>query len=95
MQYDREYISLNKLSNCLELPATYLKDLAKKGSIPALNVNGRLRFNPESVQLALDDLAAKKSIKEIADYMADGGTESNEIIARIELLNQRLDEAGL
>jgi hypothetical protein len=36
-----------------------LRNLANKGDIPKLDVNGRLRFNPEAVQKALDELAAK------------------------------------
>ena len=52
------YVSLEALAVELGLPKVYLKQLAVKGSIPCLNVNGRLRFNPVAVQQALDKLAA-------------------------------------
>jgi predicted transcriptional regulator len=55
----KQYISVEVLSAKTKLPQKYLKELAKKNVIPALNVNGRLRFNPEAVQQALDKLAAK------------------------------------
>jgi len=57
--YDTEYISLSRLSSRLGLPEAYLKNLAASGSIPSLNINGRLRFNPDAVQQALDELASK------------------------------------
>jgi hypothetical protein len=58
--YDTDiYISISILSIRLGLPEAYLKNLAAKGDIPKLNVNGRLRFNPEAVQKALDKLAAE------------------------------------
>jgi hypothetical protein len=53
------YVSLDALAVELCLPKTYLKSLANKGDIPKLDVNGRLRFNPEAVQKALDNIAAK------------------------------------
>lgn len=53
------YVSLEALAVELGLPKLYLKQLAVKGSIPFLNVNGRLRFNPVAVQQALDKLAAR------------------------------------
>lgn len=53
------YISLEALAAELCLPKTFLRNLANKGDIPKLDVNGRLRFNPEAVQKALDELAAK------------------------------------
>ena len=51
------YLSLEALAAELCLPKRYLKSLAEKRSIPALDVNGRLRFNPETVQKALDNIA--------------------------------------
>jgi len=54
-----KYVSLEALAAELCLPKAYLKQLTVKGSIPALNVNGRLRFNPKAVQHALDKLASK------------------------------------
>ena len=53
------YISLESLAVELGLPKSYLKQLAVKGSIPCLNINGRLRFNPATVQQAIDKLAVK------------------------------------
>jgi hypothetical protein len=53
----QEYISLEVLAAKLRLPLKYLRELAKTNSIPSLNVNGRLRFNPVSVQQALDRIA--------------------------------------
>jgi len=54
-----KYISLEVLAATFRLPINYLRELAKANSIPSLNVNGRLRFNPAAVQQALDKLAAK------------------------------------
>ena len=58
--FDAEFISLSRLSNRLGLPEAYLKNLAASGSIPSLNINGRLKFNPEAVQQALDKLAEQE-----------------------------------
>lgn len=54
-----EYISLEILATKLNLPQSYLRNLVANHQIPALNVNGRLRFNFEAVKEALADLAAK------------------------------------
>ena len=54
----QEYISLEVLAAKLRLPLKYLRKLAKTNKIPSLNVNGRLRFNPDAVQEALDKIAA-------------------------------------
>ena len=54
-----EYISLEILAAKLRLPQSYLRNLAEKSQIPALNVNGRLRFNLVAVQQVLTGLAAK------------------------------------
>lgn len=54
-----KYVSLSALARGLGLPSGYLKDLAEKKQIPSLQINRRLRFNPEAVQSALDELAAK------------------------------------
>jgi excisionase family DNA binding protein len=53
------YIPLSIISKELGLPTTYLKELAEQHKIRALKVYGRLRFNPEAVKQALDELAAK------------------------------------
>ena len=55
----RKYISLEALAATFGLPQNYLRELSKTHKIPLLNINGRLRFNPEAVQQALDGLAAK------------------------------------
>jgi hypothetical protein len=54
-----KYISLEALAATFRLPLNYLRELAKANKIPSLNINGRLRFNPEAVQSALDKLAAE------------------------------------
>jgi excisionase family DNA binding protein len=53
------FITLDRLATRLNLPKTYLVELAEHRTIPALNVNGRLRFNVESVRQALNELATK------------------------------------
>jgi excisionase family DNA binding protein len=57
---EKKYITLKDLSYRLGLSGNYLRDLAKDGKIPSLNVNGRLRFNLDAVQRALNGLAAKR-----------------------------------
>lgn len=59
--YDTEFISLSRLSSRLGLPEAYLKNLAASGSIPSLNINGRLRFNPAAVQQAINKIADQRS----------------------------------
>ena len=54
------YISLEVLAAKVGLPKAYLKELTAKGLIPSLNVSGRLRFNPDAVKAALNELAAKR-----------------------------------
>ena len=55
-----DYLSLETLSLHLCLPKVYLQRLLKEGKLPYLDTgNGRIRFNPEVVQLILDDLAQK------------------------------------
>jgi hypothetical protein len=58
-EIETKFISLDRLSGHLGLPANYLRELSDKCLIPRLNVRGRLRFNPVAVQNALDNLAAK------------------------------------
>lgn len=53
-----KYISIEVLAASLNLPQKYLKELSSQGVIPSLCINGRLRFNPQTVQQALDNLAA-------------------------------------
>jgi len=55
------YCSLEALAATFQLPQHFLRELALRGDIPALNVNGRLRFNQVEVQIALDKLAGKKA----------------------------------
>ena len=52
-----EYLPLEALAATVGLPRRYLKDLAGRGDIPALNVNGRLRFDEGAVREALARLA--------------------------------------
>jgi len=54
------YNPLNVTARLLGLPAPYIKELAQQGKIPFLKIRNRLRFNPEAVQEALDEIAANK-----------------------------------
>jgi hypothetical protein len=54
------YCSLEALAATLQLPQKFLRDLAHKGDIPSLNINGRFRFNPLQVQETLDRLAEQQ-----------------------------------
>ena len=54
-----EYISLDALAASLGLPRTYLRRLATEGTIPVLQVSGRLRFDEKAVREALRVLAAE------------------------------------
>lgn len=47
------YISLDVLATRLGLPRTFLREHARRGTIPALNVHGRLRFEETAVRDAL------------------------------------------
>ena len=55
----KRFVNLKSLSKCLNLSENYLKQLSLEGKIPVLYVNGRLRFNPDAVRSALDELASK------------------------------------
>jgi hypothetical protein len=57
------YHSLESLAATLRLPKTYLRDLAKSGTIPVLVVGGRLRFDVVQVQRALRVLAKDRASK--------------------------------
>ena len=61
------YLSLESLAIDLGLPGKFLKELTAKGTIPSLNVNGRIRYNPVQVQNALDELA---------DSQTEGGSNA-------------------
>ena len=54
-----KFVSLNRLASETKLPKKYLLRLAEKKKIPALQINGRYRFNLATAQQALADLAAK------------------------------------
>ena len=56
---ENTFVTLDTLVNIFNLPKGYLRKLADENLIPSLNVNGRLRFNSEAVQKALDELATK------------------------------------
>jgi len=55
------YKTLSVTARMLGLPTTYIKELAERNKIPVLKVKDRMRFNPEAVQKALDELAAEGS----------------------------------
>jgi hypothetical protein len=51
------FVSLDALAVRLGLPRAFLRKLSKSGEIPALNVNGRIRFDETVVREALTGLA--------------------------------------
>jgi hypothetical protein len=51
-----KFVNLNVLSQNLGLPAKYLRQLALSRKIPVLNVNGKLRFDLDAVEHALEKL---------------------------------------
>jgi hypothetical protein len=53
------YYSLEALAIATGLPRTYLRQLTVAGEIPALDVNGRLRFDIGQVRSALLRLAER------------------------------------
>lgn len=57
--FDNEYISLSHLTRKLRLPKLYIQQQAKAGIIPHLNINGRMRFQEQTVRQALDKLAGQ------------------------------------
>jgi len=52
-----EYMSLEALAAGLHLPKRFLRRLASQRLIPALDVNGRLRFDEVQVREALRTLS--------------------------------------
>jgi hypothetical protein len=52
------FVSVNKLSHELNLPASWLKSEARAGRIPSLKVGRRLLFDPAQVGQALSARAA-------------------------------------
>jgi len=56
---ENSFLSLDKLARQLRLPRHFLRDLATKGMIPALEVRGRLRFSLVEVQKSLNRLAKR------------------------------------
>ena len=56
---DTTYYSLEAVAAKLNLPQTFIRQLADEKKIPCLNVRGRLRFNPAAVQAARDRIAEK------------------------------------
>jgi len=60
---DDEYISLYVLAARLKLPRPFLRDCARRGSVPSLTVGGRLRF---------DEMAVREALREMAQGRADG-----------------------
>lgn len=53
------FLSLEELSTKLNLPRTYLRQLADAGTIPCLRPGGRRRFDTKAVGEALSRLAAQ------------------------------------
>lgn len=53
------YVSLDTLARVLALQRAFLRELARDGAIPCLEVGGRMRFDPDAVREALRDLAAR------------------------------------
>lgn len=60
METRKIFLNLEALAAELGLPQYYLRDLAKQRKIPALDVNGRLRFDPQDVGEALARLARQE-----------------------------------
>lgn len=58
------YVSLEGLTATFRLPLSYLRELAETNKIPSLNIKGRLRFNPEAVQEALNKMASVRDNNE-------------------------------
>lgn len=56
-----KYITLGAMAEAVDLPRAYLRELAEAKKIPCLFVNGRLHFNPQAVESALDLLAVNKA----------------------------------
>ena len=59
-----KFVRLNVLVQDFGLPAAYLRDLAVNQKIPSLNVHGKLRFDLDAVECALDKLAMGEDVKE-------------------------------
>ena len=58
---EESYLSLEALAAIIALPQKYLRDLAQRGQIPFLDVNGRKRFCESHVRYALAELANNTS----------------------------------
>jgi predicted site-specific integrase-resolvase len=57
---DKKLVNLIGLSEELQLPIDWLRVQAESGRIPCLFISRKkMRFNPEAVEKALADLAAK------------------------------------
>jgi len=54
-----QFVPLDALAAELALPRSYLRRLAEEGVVPALDVNGRLRFDVGAVRDALARIAAR------------------------------------
>lgn len=60
------YVSLEALAGTLHLPQRYLRERATEGTIPALNINGRLRFSPTRVKETLDQMTLPQEQREVS-----------------------------
>lgn len=57
-------LNLYECANQLQLPAKWLKHNALAGKIPCLKIGKRdIRFNPEAVQKAIEQLAANGRVE--------------------------------
>jgi len=55
------YVALEVIAARLRLPISYIRKRAEDGTIPSLNINGRLRFCPSRVKDALDSEATERA----------------------------------
>jgi len=60
---DTKLLNLHGLARELRLPLEWLRDEAKTGRLPCLNVRGRMRFNPDAVRAELAERAKRKAGK--------------------------------
>jgi hypothetical protein len=59
----RLLLPLNRLAEHLRLPADWLRGEAEGGRIPCLKVGRRMLFNPEAVEEALAEQAARNRLQ--------------------------------
>lgn len=74
LDFDKNYISLEKVAGQLSLPQKFIREKAKAGKIPHLIVGSRLRFQLKAVRAALDKIG-NQSIKPSRMKTILGGTK--------------------